>query len=363
MERAHRKPAASLANRSIRAATYRLNSLRSCNKATARDPADRYADANAFRDALDLFLRHRNSTSLGAEAWERLRILEAEKEKTADTIDDQRLRDLFAECRFGFEQSLRIWKDNPQSQGGLKAALEIMVAYEVQQNDYRAAEKLMGELSDPPASLLKQVEELRQRDHERTQRLEQLEAKEKDYDLDVGKKTRIFMALISGVFTGSCYLIASAAVRAGWIANDNWIPTVIAASYMVLGLGLHRWARESLLKTKVNRKLTLSVWLLAIGFSAVIFTAHMQNLPLHSTMIHFGILTAGWAGACGVLIQNRLLWSALVFGIGTITMVFAKSWMFEITAVTVMVGTLTLGWLWQRPSHHQRGEADLSPRV
>jgi len=162
-----------------------------------------------------------------------------------------------------------------------------MATHEVEQSDYRAAEKLLAELNDPPATLVEKAAALRQLDSDRADRLNRLEAEEKEHDLTVGGGTRIFIALLIGIATGSSYIIVT------------------------------------------------------------LLAAHLHGLPVESTLVQLGVLTTGWAGCCAVFIDKRMVSAALIFGLGTLCAIFIPKWVFEATAAAVIGGNAIIGWIWQ----------------
>lgn len=89
------------------------------NRACSLDPEARPDTAMAFRDALHDYDEHRQSIRLANEAMERLVSL---RELEHDAIDQEQRRivdRLGAEARFGFEQALESWKENPKAIDGL----------------------------------------------------------------------------------------------------------------------------------------------------------------------------------------------------------------------------------------------------
>lgn len=98
------------------------------NRACQEKPSQRPADAMAFRDALLLHVRHRESAALGAEGAERVGQLE-QLLRSEEPDDDQRreIDRLTAEARFGLETALAQWPRNvvaKNARARLEAILE-----------------------------------------------------------------------------------------------------------------------------------------------------------------------------------------------------------------------------------------------
>ena len=103
--------------------------------ALARDPAERFPDADSLRRAVAAFLDHRDSRARSDEADERLRELESEiasVEGTTHADAEHRINAAFGECRFGFRGALSIWPGMlVQFVGGLIGAALVLAGYSV----------------------------------------------------------------------------------------------------------------------------------------------------------------------------------------------------------------------------------------
>ncbi|HEU5060168.1 MAG TPA: serine/threonine-protein kinase, partial [Kofleriaceae bacterium] len=119
------------------------------NRATARDPADRPADALAFRQALLDHLLHRASLRLSGEADRALTAIERDPAAAEGRA--------FDECRFGYRQALREWPDNPDALRGLRRCAVATVRLEIARRNAAAARAALADLVDPPAGLTDEV--------------------------------------------------------------------------------------------------------------------------------------------------------------------------------------------------------------
>jgi protein kinase-like protein len=99
-----------------------------CRRAMAADPADRFADAAAFREAVLAFLRHRDAIQVGAEAERRVAALEAMLAGAKPKSEE--VHALASEARFGFEQALRAWPESPEARRGLDRLVAALAGYE-----------------------------------------------------------------------------------------------------------------------------------------------------------------------------------------------------------------------------------------
>lgn len=90
---------------------------RLANRACHRDPAQRPQTARAFRDELAAFLKHREARALADQSIARVRVLEQiGTEVVALTPVQERM---LAEARFGLEQSLAQFPENPAAREAL----------------------------------------------------------------------------------------------------------------------------------------------------------------------------------------------------------------------------------------------------
>ena len=112
----------------------------------SREAADRPESALDVRRAVELFLEHRGAIALAAQAEQKLE--ELERLLAAKEIEIDRAYNVFGECRFGFRQALRAWKDAEVAKTGMTRAVSAMVRFEAEKGDARAAQLLLGELDE-----------------------------------------------------------------------------------------------------------------------------------------------------------------------------------------------------------------------
>jgi hypothetical protein len=97
------------------------------NRACDLDPEQRPPTARAFRDAIKLFIKHRQAVALADQA--RTRVAELDALLTLPEHDDAqsaKVERLLAEARFGLEQSLAQWSENPAAQSSLQRVESIV---------------------------------------------------------------------------------------------------------------------------------------------------------------------------------------------------------------------------------------------
>jgi serine/threonine protein kinase len=172
-----------------------------CHRAMAADPARRYPDVEALRHAVAEHLEHRVSIALAAESEERLpRLLAAIAEPGSTQRGGRVVYPLYAECRFGFQQALRIWPGNEEAQAGLERAVSAMVSFTIDAGDAQAAALLLTQLKQPHHELKARLAELSQRVRAEGAELSRLRDLERDLDVDsAARPRRLFIAALAAL--------------------------------------------------------------------------------------------------------------------------------------------------------------------
>ena len=189
-----------------------------CNRATHRDPTQRFASIAEFLAALDAYENHRTSVELADAAARNLH--ELYSATRAERDDVTHIRSLGSGMRFALRESLEAWPENPTARRTLRAVLELMVDWELRQDHPREAEALLDELetlSDQPRS----YEGLREVVGQRVRRRDALSRLGRELDLSVaGFAREAFMigAWILATVTGSAFVFC---IRMGWVELDH----------------------------------------------------------------------------------------------------------------------------------------------
>lgn len=228
-------------------------------RAMAHDPDERYASAEEVRLAIEGYLRHRGSMRLAEAATRSLSTLRA---RIADGSQRRVLYNLLGECRFGYRAALVESSRNDEAKHGLRDALLAMAEWELAQHEPESAALLLHELDPAPPELLARVEiAMREKEAERA-RIAQLERMGQQLDKTPGSLTRTFITAILGVFWVSVPLLRMFDGSRRYETHAMTVFIDVAMLLFVLGLGV--WARESMLKTAVNRRLFASLALMFV---------------------------------------------------------------------------------------------------
>jgi serine/threonine-protein kinase len=246
-------------------ASFPAEAQRICQKAMSRDPADRYESAEAFRLAIEEYLRHRGSRKLARDAKQSLsRLLDVLEHGPSGEDRSLAVFNLLGECRFGYRAALSAWPDNEAARKGLDRALLAVIEFELGQGNAQVAATLLREVSEAPAHLLARVDSAARTQAEQEERLRRLEA---DYDPRVGSRTRTFIGAVFG-------LLWTVIPLAGWVHSSRQdhphthaLAIGTSAALFALSAAAFVWARKTLTSTRLNRRLSRT---LALSFSAQI---------------------------------------------------------------------------------------------
>ncbi|HEX5061490.1 MAG TPA: serine/threonine-protein kinase [Kofleriaceae bacterium] len=275
-----------------------------CNRATHRDPARRFASAEAFREAIGDYQRHRGAQELSDAAWQRLEKLR-DLLATSPHADARQVHELATESLFGFRESRRVWPGNARARDGLRLCLQTQVEYEVGEENLGRAQALLDEIDDPPSELVTSVGALRERLAARAAREAKLAALERAQDWRVAARYR-----------GAFFLLACALSIGLWrFAVRDRDPRPIApellALYMVAALGvlgaLVVLFRRHLLATAVTQQVVFGM-LCCIGAMAVNRAANAIAAPPTAAILSADMVFAALTAALGAVTLARWFW-------------------------------------------------------
>jgi serine/threonine-protein kinase len=287
------------------------------NRATALDPKARFGSALEFRDAIAEHLHHRGSLSLSGEASRRLEELAAAPADGAVAPDEEaadlRFRRLAAECRFGFEQSLREWPDNTEAQQGRVRCLELATAFELKRGNAGGAAALLAELPSPRPELVAELEALRARRREELQARDQLTRILADQDLRVGARARAAGLLLLAVAAGVLFL-QSTDNRVG--AVDHRMLVTLSGTLTALVVVMSLVSRRQLLQNRVGRHVAAAfiLDLLLVTIHRVLALETRQ--PIAAVLVGDLLIGTTVAAMAGIFIGRMFLGVAAVLMCG-----------------------------------------------
>ncbi len=286
-----------------------------CRRAMARDPQERFADVRSLRSALHDFRRRREASRLSdqgdARLEEVLQLLTREKEDKP--IDDATLYGVFGQCRFAYEQSLKIDAHHRGAQDGLQRVLEAMADRALRRNAFKAASLLISDFPAPNPEYQRRLEALEDDLESRQREFEHLQKIRRDVDTEVGRSSRAYFILVMGIL----WTVLSFGLA---IATEKGVIEVTPKRmfFHIVGLtalvgAVAYLGRERFFTNELNRRM---IWCVIAAFGFV--TAHrgivwIRDIDYHSSFA-FEMVTYSMAiFLLAIAFDRRLLIPALPF--------------------------------------------------
>jgi serine/threonine-protein kinase len=301
-----------------------------CNKATSLAPEDRYPSAIALRRALADFLRHRGSIALCDGALAQLAEIRAAMDAPA-TADARRLHRQMTECRFGFMQALRAWKDNAAARSGLGACLALMIEHEIAQRDHDGAAALLAELPEPRPDLDRRLAALAADLAAQGDRDARLARMERDQDPSVGARHRLLLATVLTVL-GIVLSVTSASVGPERLGNRGiaaFMLVINAAVLPVIFFGRRRFAASHIGRVAGGASV---VWALASLVLSLVGVRHDLSV---SQILTLEMVQTTALLAVGAVTLPRGFWWSVVIGAVTVLIAVLRP---EATVLAYSVG-------------------------
>ncbi len=273
-------------------------------------PEQRPGSAEAVRLSLQAFREARGAEAVARDA--QLQLDELDGMLGRGAADREALYRRFGAARFGFQQALRTDPDQVEARVGLRAALEAMARWELQQGEVRSAEAILAEIDAPPDDLAALRAAVIARQGAEAAKTQAVVA---DQDARAGQRTRIFVTLVMGTLWAAFPLIGY------FTAADGPLAYLAAghASLLLVVLGLVYWARDSLGRSALNRQVALL--LVTVQVSSVVSDAgawlvDQTALQAYNTsMLIYGTiaLLATQALGRGALLAALMYWTGFLF--------------------------------------------------
>jgi len=323
------------------------------NRATARDPSKRFPDAASFRAAVTRFVRNRHALEVARNATERLHRLETlcAVDEPDDAIQDE-IAGLLAECRFGFQMAIREAPELQTAHDGLRKALTTVCSFEIRMGRAATARSLLGEIRMPDADLVAAFDALLKRQEAEAAEVERLHKLQANLDLTTGTRTRAFLSIVLSVLYGAALTLAGLAEDFGWFTWGHGHNLFLAVDFLSAGVIGMWWARDTLTRTAVNRRLASSV--IGLGVADVVFaiTGALSGASALDVVILMTATIGCWFLTIALTVDRRLLASTLIFFVAAPLAAAFRPWAWYIVGAANFLGPFAAAWLW-RPA---RGE-------
>lgn len=309
-----------------------------CRRAMAREPADRFPSVEGFRDAVEEFLHHRGSLALTHIAEANHRQLRAASAAGASV---EELYARLGECRFGYRAALSSWPENRAARRGLNAVLVELAEHELALHKPHAAAMLLAECPDRPEELSRRVDQAQELANREEQRLGQLQL---DNDVTVGRRTRLtLMGMLGAVWT--------CAPLAAHVYAERFTARIFAGSavaMLVFSIILGVWARDSMNKTLMNRRLQWTVLTVILAQLALGLMALSGLVQLREVLVLLPVFFTMGSAMVSIWLEPRL-WPSTAIGFLSIGLALIKpEWTFLGFSAYSLVLTASVVSVWYR---------------
>ncbi len=318
---------------------------RICLRAMAADPEERFGSIDEMRTAIASYLEHRGSARLAEVA--RLRkdelLVRLALPAGAPGREREEIYRLFGACRFGFHEAISAWRDNDEARAGLIEATVAVAEYELAGTDPRAAVGLLSELEAPPPELLRRA---RAAADEHAARQRQLEGMQRELDERIGSRTRTFITLILGtIFT---FAPLAGALQPGLMGTRTHVDHILwSVGLLAVLAALGFWARESLSKTLVNRRLFMAGVQLFLSQIALWVGAWYLELPVPSTQVLMILLWFTTNGMVAISIDRRIAPTSVAFLLAFVLAAQHPGDAMFIISGCNLIFTINAVWVWR----------------
>ena len=330
-----------------------------CNKATAREPKERFSTAEDFRAAIARYLRHRGSIALSTEAGARLAQLQAITTKAPqNTLLDRRVRDLFGECRFGFQQALRAWPKNEEARAGMRSALRLMATHELDARNASSARALLEEMGGDESELSARLAALETELAAEREEVLRLRERARQTDRKLNARGRALAALVFGAGAGGSLFVIHAlqAVESLRLTHMQY-----ALGWGVILTACSAWLvykfRGALWTNQVNKQVVIGfvVALVSIlGFRLVIWSAGIPlELAFRIELIIYGMCM----GMFAVLTNPRAAVTLPICIAGALLDSWITNDGLMTVGGTVFAAFAGLAFVWAHDARNEEGDA------
>ncbi|MEM9068956.1 MAG: serine/threonine-protein kinase [Myxococcota bacterium] len=291
-----------------------------------KEASERPASAEAFRELLDDFLRHKSSADLTEEAQRRL---VRAREKVAEGVDPTTA---LREARFGFLQALRIWPENQPAKTGLHTVLGVLIEHALAGEHLDSARKLLGEMDTAQRLVWRdEVSALTSRIESRDAKMLHLEREAHEADLSQSSKPR----RVFGVGFALAFFLVNVALDL-WDRGhgvDWWLYLIAtAATAFVFFVPILIFYRR-LFPNRAARRLSVTLGLLLAGQGITFTGMSVVGLDLHAALALSLFPLASMIAGMSALLDPRMWWSALLAAVCGVVGVFVPGVVFYGVAV------------------------------
>ena len=312
-----------------------------CRRAMQYDPAARYPNVAALRDAIQSFLVHRDSLHVASAG----RALIGELRAAVSSNAPRRvLYDIWGECRFAFRESLRTWPNNVEALEGLSLAATTLAEHELARDPHVAA-AILDEVAEPPSTL-------------RTRILAAIDADDRERKRHAKLATELDPSF-AGRFRGAVLLAAGIAWTISALVGEH-IGSWTHARFMIgsalpipILLGLR--VRTRLAKTLFNRRVIDTLLCLCVahaGLFAACWGLGVDIATARTLQVGIGFVVAAMTA---IAVDARLWPMTIGLALSTWISIAFPSFRPWATALGYFGVTINFAIVWRA---HERATAD-----
>ncbi len=311
------------------------------NRATARDPDDRFESVAALRVALAASRTHAASTALAREAFGRLHALTPQ-------LAVRERQEIFGECTFGFRQALREWPDSPEAQEGLRCLELCRIEDAIQREDAVGARAILDGLGEVDSAVHSSVEALEAQVAARRKDSSRLAAMEQDLDLDVGRKSRVTAVVVLGVIWATfAPILLLGHQQLGWPLDARTL-FIDGLGGVVLVLIIAFIGRERLFANLISRRISACLVVGGLSYMMARTAAYVIDLPFAHVMLFDFVAMFASIAALALLVDRRALTAAAFHLVMFFAAVFSPdAWIVWLLSGANCGALLLLGVAWR----------------
>jgi serine/threonine-protein kinase len=313
--------------------------VRICRRALNADPDARFENAQQLRLALQGFLQRRGSALLAREAEQRLQRLQEMLTAGGERVA---VYNLFGECRFGFQQAVKSWRDNAAAHDGLLRATTAMIDYELAAGDPKAARLLAGSLPSLPPEVGRRIDAAQAEWEKAAAARKKLEELGSDWDPNVGRRTRLLLSSLAGILWTLTPLAFPLRPFYHTYLGMMTAPALLLLFTVAVGV----WARDSMTKTAINRTLLFSTVLLMVAQIALHGGSWITRMPIAISQSLDLFVWFCFSGLLALTLDARLFIPSVGYLAGFLLACRWPAATFPIMSATNLLLTVTMVKLW-----------------
>jgi len=319
-----------------------------CNRAMHVDSEQRFPSALAFRQALEVYQRHRASLVLSTKASEQMAAMDA-----GDPIPEAQMRRAMTECRFAFIQALEAWRGNQAAREGLDKVLARMIAHEIDRRDLESARLLLPELSVANPELEARAKTLADELAREKEEAYRLQALARNTDLRIGARYQLMILVTLPICAILSFFVILATGRSMLVRQLFVFPTVVILALLAVYFVLRKR-----INTSIARRAFSLVILYPVSLLVHRIFAFAQADPIHSILMTDMVISAILAISFGIAIMGRIAYLSIVFLLGAIAISISPT---NASMIFIACSTIVGLWLTAYWTQMVRGDDQTQP--